>query len=404
MRKLRVMLSVNAPWVSTGYGQQVLELLPYLKEDVDLAISAFHGLEGNDKLVMDGVKYYPKIIVGGDGFGGQALLMHGRDFKADILMTLQDVWVIDSDLLRQLQGWIPIVPIDHDPAPPIVLEKLQYAYRIISYSEFGHRELERNGLASTYIQHTVNTDLFRPTDQAEARKSIGLPTEPFVFGMVAANKDNPPRKSFQEAMDAFKMFNLVHPNSKLYFHVLVDQPGGFQIREYSRFIGIADHVVFIDPYVMQFKIGRKEMPNIYNSMDCLLMPSTNEGFGVPAIEAQACGVPVITTDFTSMSELVKPGETGYHCKVRYKRFTGLGSYAGHPDVQSLYDCMEAVYQQLSKPAAKKKMKKSCRTFIYNNYNTKKIYNLKWKPLISKLESEIIARKDYITGEETLGKE
>lgn len=388
------MISSNTPWVSTGYGQQLLELMPYLKQDVDLAVSSYYGLQGNSTLTLDGVKFYPQIVIGGDPHGAQSLLMHGKDFKADVLMTLQDIWPLDPNILAQMKGWVPIVPIDHDPVPPAVVERLNFAYRIITYSQFGHQSIEKFGFASTYIQHTIDTKLFKPIP--DAKKELKMDDKVFVFGMVAANKDHPPRKSFQEVLDAFRGFLIKHPNSRLYFHVLADQPGGFQIREYSKFLGIDKNILIVDPYQMQFKISHQDMPKIYSAMDCLLMPSTNEGFGVPAIEAQACGTPVITNDFTSMNELVIPGKTGLLTKVGWRRFSPLGSYVGHPDTKSLYDSMEEVYTWMINPKKSKKVAKAARKFIVENYDTKKVYNLKWKPFIAKLETEIIARKDFIS--------
>jgi glycosyltransferase involved in cell wall biosynthesis len=49
------------------------------------------------------------------------------------------------------------------------------------------------------------------------------------------------------------------------------------------------------------------MAHMYSAMDVLLNPSYGEGFGVPIVEAQACGTPVIVTDWTAMSELCGAG-------------------------------------------------------------------------------------------------
>ena len=62
-------------------------------------------------------------------------------------------------------------------------------------------------------------------DKKERKRKAGLPEDAFVMGMVAANKDNPPRKSFQEVMDAFVIFLKKYPNSVLYLHTYPDFPG-----------------------------------------------------------------------------------------------------------------------------------------------------------------------------------
>ena len=54
----------------------------------------------------------------------------------------------------------------------------------------------------------------------------------------------------------------------------------------------------------------KELVNIYNSCDCLLFPSLYEGFGLPVIEAMACGLPVVTSREGSLREI---SSSALHC-------------------------------------------------------------------------------------------
>lgn len=380
-RKLRILISSNAPFAPSGYGQQVAEFAPRLRDaGYEMAVSCFFGLEGN-KIMLDGITCYPKIA---DTWGADAMVNHAINFQADIVMTLQDLWVVDPNSLRQLKRWVPIVPIDHDPVPPAIYERLKMAYRIVTYSKFGRDELQRLGTHSTYIPHTVDTNVYKPMDKKDIRKKIGVPDGMFLFGMVSANKDNPPRKSFQEAMDAFKMFHDKHPDSGIYFHTLLAQAGGFPIEEYAKFLGIHKNIFHLQPYEQLFLADKKVMASIYNAMDCLLAPSTNEGFGVPIIEAQACGVPVITNNWTAMPELVKDGKTGYVVDVAYKRFTPLLSYIAIPSTKSIYDKMELLFK-----ADRVKMGEEARKFIVNNYDTDKVVKEKWIPFLERVKEEVI---------------
>jgi glycosyltransferase involved in cell wall biosynthesis len=308
---------------------------------------------------------------------------HSQVFKPDIVITLQDIWTLNPDLIRQLNRFCPIVPVDHEPIPPAIYERLKLAYRIISYAPFGERELQRCGMHSTYIPHTVDTNLFVKSDKSEIRKKIGIPDDVFLFGMVAANKDNPPRKSFQEVLDAFKIFKSRHPKSAIYFHSIMNQPGGFPIDTYAKAIGIQDSVYFIGAYDLLNRVDTTDMPKIYSAFDCFLLPSTNEGFGVPAIEAQSCEVPTIVNDFTALRDLVIDNVTGYKTKVAYKRFTPLNSWIGIPDTNSLVEKMEKVYK-----TDREKMGKAGRKFVQDNFDIKVVWEKHWLPWLKRVEEEI----------------
>lgn len=379
-KKLRILINTNAPWATSGYSQQAAELLPLIhNEGYPLACIDFFGLVGG-KITLDGILHYPII---NHVYGSDAMVLHGRDFKADVVFALQDQWVLNPQDLQQVNRYIPITPIDHDPAPKNVLSNLRLAYRIVTYSKFGQDQLNKNGLYSTYIPHTVNTEIFEPMDKQERKKKAGLPTDCFLVGMVAANKDNPPRKSFQEALEAFKAFCTKEPKAMLYIHTNPEFPGGFRIDRYAEFLGIKNRVLFPDWYQMNFNTGKKEMALIYNTFDVLLAPSTSEGFCIPLIEAQACGVPVITNDFTSMTELVKPKETGFLTEVLLKRWNPNESYMAIPSANSIFNCLIDVHK-----ADRLKMSEAARKFIVDNYDTNKIFKSHWIPYLQLLEKEI----------------
>lgn len=378
------MVNTNAPWSPSGYAQQAAQFLPLIaKEGYEVACVGFYGLEGGI-IHLDGVTYYPKMP--GDQWGDGAVINHQRHFKPDVVITLQDIWTLDPEKLKKFNNWIPIVPIDHEPTPPAILERLKLAYRIVSMSEFGHRQLKDEGLNSTLLQHTVKTELFKPytPDQRKSlRKSLNIPEDLFLFGSVSANKDNPPRKGFEYTLEAFKRFVEKYPNSGIYFHTLLDQAGGFPIRHYAKYLGIEKKIYHTDPYNLLNTMDQKDMADLFNLFDVYLSPSLNEGFGVPIIEAQSCGVPAIVTNFTAMRDLVIEGKTGYKIDVQTTRFTPLLSNVAVPDVNSLYDKMEKSYH-----ADRVKMGKEARKFIVDNFDLVLVWETKWKPFLEKLEKEL----------------
>jgi len=84
---------------------------------------------------------------------------------------------MDPSKLRKFKNWVPVVPIDHEPVPPGIKERLKLAYRIVTYSPFGERELKDHGMHSTYIPHTVDTKLFKKHEKTDIRGKIGIPDD-----------------------------------------------------------------------------------------------------------------------------------------------------------------------------------------------------------------------------------
>lgn len=377
--KLRILFSSNGQHTPTGYAQQMAYLLPLIRNaGYKVAISSFYGLEGG-VVNLDGVWTYPKMS---DPYGVDAMLHHGNHYNADVVISMQDIWTLDMNILKGVKRFIPIVFADHDPINQITVDRARMAYRLISCSKFGEQQLYNNGLYSTYIPCGVDTTIFKPRDKS-FRKTIKVPDDFYLFGLVGDNKDNPPRKSFQEALDAFALFHQRHEKSAFYFHSLPQQAGGFRIDEYAKVLGLQDFVKFPDPYKKLFHTTKEEMSYIFSALDCYVGPSVSEGFCVPVVEAQSCGVPVIVNNFSAQPELVKEGVTGEYCKVAYKRFTGLLSFVGVPDVRSIYDAMEKIYK-----ADRKKMGEDARAHIIENYDIKHIFHQKWVPFLEQLEKEI----------------
>lgn len=394
-RRLRIGWSSNAPWGSSGYATQSNLIVKRLaKAGFPVAFNAFAGFfagfmnRPNDEFKLSGdwkgVPIYPTLdhLYGSDGLWRNLQ----QDFNADVVVPFQDVHTLAPQDTSKIKRLIPYVPIDRDPVPNMVKQALNAAWRIITYSQWGHDVLKKDHYHSTMIPHGVDINVFKPLDKKETKSKFGVNPDTFVFGMIAANKENPPRKGFQQALDAFKEFHVKHPDSIFWFHTWVDQPNGFNIKEYAQFLGIGNAVRFI-PHLDMVYMTTEDMNALMNVFDCLLMPSFSEGFGLPAIEAQAAGVPVIVNDYSSLSELVKEGETGYKIKPLQLRYDPFQSYVGDADTKGFYQAMETLY------ASNKEAKsKAARAFMEESYSIDKIFQEKWLPYFENLEEEIYGRE------------
>jgi glycosyltransferase involved in cell wall biosynthesis len=308
---VQILWHSNAPWAATGYGQQTALNVPLLRDQGhDVAVSAFYGVHGAI-LTWDGLKVYP---AGYDAYGNDVMLPHaqhhfGGDTADGLIITLVDVWVLNGPQMSRanVACW---TPVDHDPVPKHVVAVLEESGATpIAMSRFGQRALEEAGLQPLYVPHSVDTDVYRPVDRAEARATMGIPQDAFLVGMVAANKGFPPRKGFPEALQAFAEFRKTRPDALLYLHT---EPHGYvsgtKLLDIAESVGLGgDCVKTCDPYNYLLSYPQSHMAHVYSAMDVLLNPARGEGFGIPIVEAQACGTPVIVTDWTAMSELCGAG-------------------------------------------------------------------------------------------------
>jgi glycosyltransferase involved in cell wall biosynthesis len=305
----------NAPWAGTGYGQQTdifTELLTANGHDV--AILANYGLNGAPR----GWKGMPVYPGGYDMWANDVLSLHSRHHFNEsngLILTLCDVWVIKNPALKQMPmaSW---VPIDHTPIPPKVAQFFaEYNSHPIAMSKFGLAELQNLGFDASYVPHGIDTDVFRPVTEIggrSVRDVLGLPADAFVVGMNAANKGSQKiRKSFPQVFLAFAMFRKKRPDAILYLHTeKFGHSAGVDLIRLAQACGVPeDSIMYTDQYAYRMGLKPEMLAAMYSAFDVLASPSMGEGFGIPVVEAQACGVPVIVSDATAQPELCGSGWT-----------------------------------------------------------------------------------------------
>lgn len=318
-----ILWSSNSPWAATGYGQQTAQVVQRLaKAGHSVAVASNYGLEGTVQ-EWNGIKQFPR---GFDIYSNDVIPAHMAAWTHEnpdldpLLITLFDVWVFKGkqwDMVDNIASW---VPIDHQPAPPDVLKWCARPnVTPIAMSRFGEQMLADAGIDSTYIPHAIDTKTFKPTTgvklrdgEVPARTFMEVPTDAFVVGMNSANKGGQHgynRKAFPEAFLAFGMWCKKRTDAVLYVHTeSKGAMGGIDLRELAKACGIPDdRIVFVDQYAHRLGIPNEVLASIYTAMDVLLQPSLGEGFGIPAIEAQSCGTPVIVSNATAQPELVGDG-------------------------------------------------------------------------------------------------
>lgn len=381
--------SLNQP---TGYGTQSKQVIQRLVADGHrVAMLSNYGGEGVNSRIETGSGLIPHYSRGMNQYSTDVMPLHHSHWKAEnpnlpaFMVTLYDVWVIDNPALDNIPiaSW---VPIDHQPAPPKVLDWLRKPnVTPIAMSRFGQAMIEQAGIESEYIPHAVDTKIFKPTltlpEGISGREFVGGVGK-FVVGMNFANKAGGfiHRKAVAENFLAFAIFAKKHDDVVLYIHSEVyGKQSGFMLPNILEACGVPpESVKFVDPIAYQYGISQKTLAAIYSAWDVGLFTNYGEGFGVPQVEAQACGVPIITSNYAASAELASPDSF----LVNGQPFWDAGQHTWFniPNVQGIVDALEQAYQR-----GRKEFPETVK--FAKQYDADKVYKDSWRPLIKKLSEK-----------------
>ena len=109
-------------------------------------------------------------------------------------------------------------------------------------------------------------------------------------------------------IDAFKIVNEKVPESELHF--IGDGEDEKKIKEYIVSIGLENMVI------LDGKMSPEEIGKFLNKSSVFVMGSMMEGWSTTLVEACACGVPCVVTDFSSAREMVADGKNGFVVESR----------------------------------------------------------------------------------------
>jgi glycosyltransferase involved in cell wall biosynthesis len=320
---MRILWHGIPPWHKTAYGLQTGLFVPRLRELGHEFVIAMMGVRGRDD---NPAKAHPgalDTLRTGEWDGipviGPGMLEFGlppvADIQAafgghdpDLVLVLKDPFVLAAGGYRR---WNTAVwaNIDCESAKGVGAEDRDFfvtsGARPIAVSEFGLQMMARSWLdRPLYVPHGIGSGLWSPGSKAASRRKAGLPEDVFIAGINAVNAGSVSRKGFPEQLEAFARFHANHPRSLLLAHTVPEHKEGISLRAVCDELGITDCVLF-GATVSQ---PGENLLNWYRSLDVLLACSYGEGFCVPIVEALACGIPVIGTDCSAISEKIGP-----HC-------------------------------------------------------------------------------------------
>lgn len=295
----------NAPITLTGYGMQTALFAPKIR-DLGYDIS----LNCPMSMTTSPISWNGMVMFGaaGDPLGNDLLPRRVQSF--DILFTLCDLFgLFNCSTMLKGRKIIHWMPVDCEPMGERDIATLRNTGGIpVCMSKFGTNQIRREGFDPIYVPHGVDTNVFKPHTEEEnlaLREAFGINPDTFVVGMAAVNKPDS-RKGLDQQMSAFSIFHQRHPDSVLLMHTC--QKGGWELEKISLNLGIHNAVKYTDQYSLVSQLMPAEsISSFYSILDVYSGCAEGEGFGLPILEAQSCGIPVVTTDFSAMSELCSSG-------------------------------------------------------------------------------------------------
>ncbi len=295
------------------------------------------------------------------------------DFKPDIVIDIRDFWMVefvDRSPFRHCYKWVIMPTVDAYPQNEQWLSTYKNADAILTYTDWSGKVLQQqtgNEINWCGSASPSASDEYQPvSNRDELKASLGLGQDIKIVGTVMRNQR---RKLYPELFRAFRRYldKSGDDNTVLYCHTSYPDRGwdipsliknsGLSSKIFFTYVcencGNAFPNVFQDAVMycpkcnhlsaglanVQRGVNTNTLASIMNMFDLYVQYSNCEGFGLPMVEAAACGVPIAATDYSAMSDVVRK-LGGYPIPVR-QFYTELetGCERAYPDEEEFADIL-----------------------------------------------------------------
>ena len=335
----RILIWGPAPWGNSGYCRVVANLGPRLAKHYEIAYFSYSHIVATPGLQWEGCPVFSGTH---EWLGGMRHFVPNvvASYKPDLVLQVFDLFTAWPALKKYVK-W-PLVsysPLD-SALSQVQKECAELCSVVVPTSNFGKKAYEEGGIKTTgVIYHGADRSIYYPKDRAEARATLCLPLDTFIVLMVM---DNTRRKNIPAQIRAFQNFQRETRAKAQLVGVIPNMPAH---REWDLDL-LWSHLRRDgedECFQHTFGLSEESLSRFYSASDVLLQCSFSEGFGLPVVEAAACGIPTIATNFGSLPELVKgrgwlvAGEVSY-CQPFFNTWQMVPSLKGM--TEALIDAYE----------------------------------------------------------------
>lgn len=386
----KVMIFGVAPWVPTGYGKTTKLLGTGLVEaGYDVTVAAYFGHTG-DALTFNGMTVFP--LYGWLNGEIPSCLAHlVNTIKPDVLIQHFDIWTLHPGWTKGFTHRPHVVsysPVDSVPAPPILKRYAQEGDvdTWVAMSPHTERMLEDDEIDSTYIPHMYDPKLFYPLQDKQAIRKANfpqLPDDAVLFGFVGTNRSI--RKGIPTLLAAFRHLAAVHPKVYLYLHTNMRRDevnaDGVDLGYLVNSLNLTDRVLHTEHYAYLYGLPDEALNILYNAFDYLVHPAMAEGFCIPIVEANACGVPTVVSYNSALRYTPEKSALKMYCHAT-AYMSVINAWHSMPNQETVFDGMERALRRIGTP----KIYQKCVEDALNNakcYTTAHILP-KWQALLERI--------------------
>ena len=414
-KKIKVLMASDGPETITGFAKQFKAIAEYLGKHLGLEVHYIGWNTYTRPMYIQNLGFTLYPTTDGGKFASDAYIHLIKKHNPDVLITLGDEHMIRNLIhLKERPFWLGYFPVDGHPLNEPMKHVFNKMDGRLAMSFFGQQVCKESNLNPTYyVPHVFRKEHYYPKDKTEARKNLKFPTDKFIVGSVARLN---PRKHQMRLIAAFAKF--AKDKDDVFLYLNFDTKDNFFFKEdsshdymfeelmetISEAIGLEnmyEKIGFATDFHFLTGLPEEEMADLYSSFDVHALSTGGEGFGVPTIEAMACGVPSIITDYTTSRELIadevildKDGNEilnrlpidkhrGILVKPKKLYQEKSGVHKAWVDIDAFTEALETYYQSWKNPEKNDILEKHSKNCIEHSerYEFEYVMEKYWKSLI-----------------------